>query len=108
MGALSPSVTGCGTVAVTTFSSLTAAHPPLDSANVDGAPSILTHAAVGCGRLRPMNRLFYGDNLTVLREAVASESAPHSPAHERDPQGCAYDEGGGDQPARFRPAILTR
>jgi hypothetical protein len=57
-----------------------------------------------------MNRLFYGDNLTVLRQAIASESAPRSPAHERDPQGCAegYDEGGGDQPARFRPAILTR
>src|SRR5215211_621243 len=75
--------------------------PLLDSANVDGAPSILTHAPVGCGRLRPTNRLFYGDNLTVLREAVASESVPRSPAHERDPQGCAYDEGGGDQPARF-------
>ena len=43
---------------------------------MDGAPSILTHAPVGCGRLCPMNRLFYGDNLTVLREAVASESAP--------------------------------
>jgi hypothetical protein len=107
-GPLAPQSPGAAPSLSPRFCRLTAAHPPLDSANVDDAPSILTHAPVGCGRLRPMNRLFYGDNLTVLREAVASESVPRSPAHERDPQGCAYDEGGGDQPARFRPAILTR